>query len=647
MGAELFRMPLWMWSPDEVAQAERLAPLSGPKPEPLEYDLDRSFPATRAYKSVLLDNPGPRPGGGGQVLAGDGSLPREVLERVEKATVRLRVTRATGPGPGAGAPEGEGSGFFALRPGIIVTNAHVLGMKHSHEPPPREIRVFVNSGEADEQRLTARLLACDGHADLALLEVQEKDVALPEPLELASAESLHRTQLLVAFGFPYGESLNPRLSTSKVSVASFLREGKELHRIQMNGELNPGNSGGPVVDAQGHVVGVAVAIFVTFLRNTGISFAVPAEQVWKLYHGRFGQLVLGPPRRENGENPIVLPARLEVADPLRHFQEVGLTWTVGHRDAKQLPSVEKAPPQERFRLLPTGQGLFEGELRLPELPDDNVYLIRAYAVSGHGEVYLSGSVPYRPETVLAPAPATWPGGRRMEPRSARFDARLRLMARGEEAGNTSPTTLSLSVTFQETAGNVSRYETCKLGVRVGDRPLPRHVFRAVLGGEEGLGRLEGQARTHKYEAVGSSGVELAAVEGVIEPLIRANLLVLNRRDLKPGQSWSSTLTTPTFALPNKVVLPAVPIRWTYLGTARDKGSERLCFLLTGHEASKAKRSRANLHGIVWVDPESGWVLQASGELEVIMQVSAPSEDGDDESGELACKLEWSLEAETQ
>jgi hypothetical protein len=282
------------------------------------------------------------------------------------------------------------------------------------------------------------------------------------------------------------------------------------------------------------------------------------------------------------------------------------------------------------------------------LPDDNVYLIRAYAVSGQGEVYLSGSVTYRPETVLSPAPATLPGDGGMAPRSARLDARLRLMARGEEAGNISPTTLSLSVTFQEMAGTVSSYETCKLGVRVGDRPLPRHVFRAVLGGEEELGKLENQARSPKYEAVGPFGVELAAVEGVIEPLIRAHRLVLNRPDLKPGQSWPSVLTAPTFALPNRVVLPAVPIRWTYLGTARDKDAERLCFVVTGYDASKAKRSRANLHGIVWVEPQNGRVVQASGELEVIMPVATPSsENGDNESSELSCKLEWSFEAETQ
>jgi hypothetical protein len=70
---------------------------------------------------------------------------------------------------------------------------------------------------------------------------------------------------LFAFGFPFGEALarhkgNPAITVSKGSISSLRRDdGGELAIVQIDGELNPGNSGGPVVDAQGRLVGVAVA----------------------------------------------------------------------------------------------------------------------------------------------------------------------------------------------------------------------------------------------------------------------------------------------------------------------------------------------------------------------------------------------------
>jgi S1-C subfamily serine protease len=202
---------------------------------------------------------------------GDGSLPREVLDRVKAATVYIRVTSTKGE-------ISSGSGFFEESSHKVLTNAHVVGMLKPGAPQPRLVEVVRNSGGAGEVVYQARILAVDQTSDLAVLSVvltPEEDAYLPT-LRVTPARDLIETQRVYVLGYPFGEKFNRNVTVNISSVSSLhtFPNGR-LKRIQINGGMNPGNSGGPVVDVHGNVVGIAVS----GLENTQINFAIPGEHV--------------------------------------------------------------------------------------------------------------------------------------------------------------------------------------------------------------------------------------------------------------------------------------------------------------------------------------------------------------------------------
>ena len=199
-------------------------------------------------------------------------LPMDRQEKVRKATVHLIVSVN-------GRPRSSGTGFFAIERGYILTNAHVLGMLEEDAPTPSSIEVVLNSGEKDEKKISGQILGVDRDNDLAVLKAVGwiGSGSLPEPLKVKPAAGLRTLQKVWVFGFPFGDELGPEMRISSATVAA-LRKKKGtdlLSRVDVDGNMQPGNSGGPVVDARGDVVGVAVSIIL----GTGINFAVPGEYV--------------------------------------------------------------------------------------------------------------------------------------------------------------------------------------------------------------------------------------------------------------------------------------------------------------------------------------------------------------------------------
>src|SRR5262249_23072715 len=96
-------------------------------------------------------------------------LDPEVLAKVKRATVLLKVTMGDDQ-------KGQGSGFFGVEKGIVLTNAHVLGMLQPGAKKPRKIEVVLNSGQPDEKTVPGTFLGVDRSSDLGLLRVD-----LPEP----------------------------------------------------------------------------------------------------------------------------------------------------------------------------------------------------------------------------------------------------------------------------------------------------------------------------------------------------------------------------------------------------------------------------------------------------------------------------------
>lgn len=217
----------------------------------------------------------------------------DLVETVSPAVVYVEVTSKANAKPAGGAmPEGDmleefkrrfggqmpqmpeqngkpmkgaGSGFIIDADGLIVTNNHVIANAES-----------VSVKFADGTTLDATVVGSDPLTDIALLRVETD-----EPLavvEFGSSEELRVGDEVIAMGSPFG--LSGTVTSGIVSATSRnINSGPFDDYIQTDAAINRGNSGGPLFDANGDVVGVNTAIFSPDGGSVGIGFAVPSDLV--------------------------------------------------------------------------------------------------------------------------------------------------------------------------------------------------------------------------------------------------------------------------------------------------------------------------------------------------------------------------------
>ncbi len=183
---------------------------------------------------------------------------QKVRPSVVSITAYKRDRSAVGI-PGLGE-EGLGSGVIVTDDGYVVTNAHVLDGGY---------RFFVELH--DRRRFSAALVGVDEDSDLALLKIQCSDLL---PASWGDSDALDVGSIVWAFGNPY---------QLKQTVTSGIISGKDRPGdlnvkqalLQTDAAINKGNSGGPLVDSQGHVIGINTAILGETFQ--GIGFAVPSS----------------------------------------------------------------------------------------------------------------------------------------------------------------------------------------------------------------------------------------------------------------------------------------------------------------------------------------------------------------------------------
>ena len=219
---------------------------------------------------------------GSPTAATSGGTVSDVYDNANDSVVEITVTLGSGPaqgGPGGGASQAQGSGFVYDTSGHVVTNAHVVENASS-------IQVRFANGKTSD----ATVVGVDPSTDLAVIDVDAPSSAFT-PVTLADSSALQVGEAVVAIGSPFG--LENTVTSGIVSALDRSMEAPNGYTIngaiQTDAAINHGNSGGPLLDLEGRVIGVNSQIESDSGGSDGVGFAVPSNTVKSIV----SQLVAG------------------------------------------------------------------------------------------------------------------------------------------------------------------------------------------------------------------------------------------------------------------------------------------------------------------------------------------------------------------
>jgi len=235
-----------------------------------------------------------------------------VARKVMSSVVAVDAVKPSTTPPATGAAkakavEESGSGVMVRFPGqsgtIIVTNNHVVG-----NAPPEKVYITL----ADGRILRPTQIVADPESDISLLKVSEENLPVAE---LGDSDRVRRGQWVLAFGSPFGlnqtvtHGIISAMERGQISLGSTIRI-KEF--LQTDAAINPGSSGGPLVDLDGRVIGINTAIASQNGSNSGVAFSIPANLV-----KRVGRQLFDKGAVSRGYLGVQLATSLDPAEALR------------------------------------------------------------------------------------------------------------------------------------------------------------------------------------------------------------------------------------------------------------------------------------------------------------------------------------------
>jgi 2-alkenal reductase len=178
-----------------------------------------------------------------------------------------------------GAGTAQGSGFVVDRDGIVLTNAHVITNAAETQTNVQGARaVYVEF--ADGERIGGRVVGWDLFSDVGVIRVTPADHEL-DPVPLGSSASVAVGEPVAAIGSPFGKQSSLTVgvvSATGRSIDSLASGGFAVsNAIQTDAAINRGNSGGPLFDAAGRVIGINAQIESSSGTNEGVGFAIPID----------------------------------------------------------------------------------------------------------------------------------------------------------------------------------------------------------------------------------------------------------------------------------------------------------------------------------------------------------------------------------